>query len=270
MGAEMIIGLSIFSVVAGIMVLIGISQKKQKDNPVGFYNLIDPPKKEEISDVIKWNRKHGTIWIMYGICIELGFWLGYVMPVEVLKMVFMMGGVIIPLPVMVMLHRKLEKEYKPQLSPNFICARTENVILTNMCMVFRENRVLVQDRKDDDYSGIMFPGGHVEKGESFTDAVIREVWEETGLKISAPKLCGTKDWMSDDETRYVVLLYKTDQFEGTVASSEEGDVFWLTLEEMKQRKLAYGMDKMLEVFLNEHLSEYFFHKEDDKWIEELK
>ena len=49
-------------------------------------------------------------------------------------------------------------------------ARTEKVIMTNMCMVFSENRVLVQDKRDDDYSGITFPGGHVERGESFTDA----------------------------------------------------------------------------------------------------
>lgn len=149
-------------------------------------------------------------------------------------------------------------------------ARTEKVIMTNMCMVFSENRVLVQDKIDDDYSGITFPGGHVERGESFTDAVIREVWEETGLKISEPKLCGTKDWMKDEETRYIVLLYKTDKFEGIVTSSEEGDVFWLTLDEIKQRKLAYGMDKMLEVFLNDNISEYFFFEENGKWIEELK
>ena len=142
--------------------------------------------------------------------------------------------------------------------------------MTNMCMVFSENRVLVQDKRDDDYSGITFPGGHVERGESFTDAVIREVWEGTGLKISEPKLCGIKDWMKDEETRYIVLLYKTDKFEGIVTPSEEGDVFWLALDEMKQRKRAYGMDKMLAVFLNDNISEYFFYEENGKWIEELK
>ena len=142
--------------------------------------------------------------------------------------------------------------------------------MTNMCMVFDGNKVLVQDKTDDDYSGITFPGGHVEKGESFTDAVIREVFEETGLTISSPQLCGIKDWMEEDGTRYMVLFYKTDKFEGTVTSSEEGEGFWTTLEEMKQKKLAYGMDKMLEVFLDETISEYFFYKEDGKWVEELK
>ena len=149
-------------------------------------------------------------------------------------------------------------------------ARAENVTITNMCMVFDGSKVLVQDKKDEEYSGVTFPGGHVEKGESFTDAVIREVLEETGLKISSPRLCGIKDWFQKDGTRYMVLLYKTDKFEGTVTSSEEGDVYWTTLEEMKQKKLAYGMDKMLEVFLDENISEYFFYKENGKWVEELK
>lgn len=112
MNAGMVIGLVIMSTVAGIMVSIGLFQRKEKEHPVGFYNIIDPPKKEEISDVIEWNKKHGMLWIAYGICIELGFWLGYVMHDEVLEMVFMMGGCILPLPVMVILHHRLEKEYK--------------------------------------------------------------------------------------------------------------------------------------------------------------
>ena len=104
--------LVIISFVAGIMIIIGLTQIAKSEEPVGFYNVIAPPKKEEISDIIQWNKKHGFIWIIYGICIELGFWLGYIMPIEVLEMAFMMGGVIIPLPFMVLRHRALEKEYK--------------------------------------------------------------------------------------------------------------------------------------------------------------
>lgn len=50
--------------------------------------------------------------------------------------------------------------------------RTESVIFTNMCMIYDDaGNVLVQDRLNPDWPGITFPGGHVEAGESFTDAV---------------------------------------------------------------------------------------------------
>ena len=62
----------------------------------------------------------------------------------------------------------------------------ETVEFTNLCMVRDSDRVLVMDRKKEDWPGITFPGGHVEAGESFTEAVIREVKEETGLRIASP------------------------------------------------------------------------------------
>ena len=62
--------------------------------------------------------------------------------------------------------------------------------LTNMCMLSCGGKVLVQNRVDPLWKGITFPGGHVEPGESFTEAVIREFYEETGLTIDKPVLCG--------------------------------------------------------------------------------
>ena len=149
-------------------------------------------------------------------------------------------------------------------------SRAEIVTITNMCMIYDGDKVLVQEKTDEDYSGVTFPGGHVEKGESFTDGVIREVFEETGLKVSSPVLCGIKDWSNDDGSRYMVLFYKTDKYEGQISSSDEGKVYWMELDEMKKANLATGMDKMLEVFLNEDISEYFFYKENGKWMETLK
>lgn len=149
--------------------------------------------------------------------------------------------------------------------------RTAKVELTNMCMVKDgKGRVLVQDRKKKDWPGITFPGGHVEPDESFTDAVIREVYEETGLRISSPQLCGIKDWINDDGSRYMVLLYQTDRFEGEIVSSQEGEVFWVPIEELPKRNLSEGFDQTLKVFLDENLSEQYFYKEDGDWVEVLK
>lgn len=53
--------------------------------------------------------------------------------------------------------------------------RSEPVELMNLCMIRRGSKVLVQDRTDLNWPGVAFLGGHVEKGESFTDTVIREV-----------------------------------------------------------------------------------------------
>jgi len=150
-------------------------------------------------------------------------------------------------------------------------ARTETVTLTNMCMVTDGTRVLVQNRVDPDWSGYTFPGGHVEAGESFTDAVIREVREETGLTIEAPQLCGIKDWPEDDGSRYMVLLYRADRFSGTLASSGEGEVSWVELNELRSLPLADSMENMLRVFLEEEISEQYYQRQPDgRWVEMLK
>lgn len=101
--------------------------------------------------------------------------------------------------------------------------RSERAIFTNMCMVCDgEGRVLVQDRQSPDWPGVTFPGGHVEPGESFTQSVIREVREETGLTVEHPRLCGIKQFQTEQGARYVVLLYRADRFSGTLTSSDEG------------------------------------------------
>jgi len=144
-------------------------------------------------------------------------------------------------------------------------SRTVPVTLTNMCMVQDGDRVLVQNRIDPDWPGITFPGGHVESGESFAAAVIREIFEETGLTIESPRLCGVKEWENRDGSRYIVLLYKTDKFSGELKSSAEGEVFWVRFDELSRLKLGLDFDKHLELFLNDDLSEGFYENTADGW-----
>lgn len=145
--------------------------------------------------------------------------------------------------------------------------RTHPIELTNMCMLQRKDgRVLVQNRSDPQWGGLTFPGGHVEPGESMVDSVVREMQEETGLTVLHPRLVGTKSWMQkNDGSRYLVLLYTASEYEGELHDSEEGDIQWMTLEEMQSGKMADGMDLYLEVYLRQQFSEIWYGFDGNDW-----
>ena len=143
-------------------------------------------------------------------------------------------------------------------------ARSEQAIFTNLCLVYDGNgNILVENRKDPSWPGICFPGGHVEPGESFVEAVIREVWEETGLKIENPRLCGTKQFQTGKGERYVVFIYKTNRFSGQLHSSEEGEVFWLSRSDLGKYPLVPDFENMLKVFDEDTLSEFYYSTEEN-------
>ena len=145
-------------------------------------------------------------------------------------------------------------------------ARMEEAIFTNLCMVYDgAGNILVQDRKDPDWPGLCFPGGHVEPGESFVESVTREVWEETGLMVENPTLCGTKQFQTKEGARYVVLFYKATRWHGQLRSSDEGEVFWIPRGTLNQYTLCDDFEDMIRVFESDHLSEFYYYKEDGSW-----
>ena len=145
-------------------------------------------------------------------------------------------------------------------------SRAEQVILTNLCMVYdHAGNILVQDRKDPSWPGICFPGGHIEPGESFVESVIREVWEETGLTIENPILCGTKQFPTRNGERYVVFFYKADRYHGELKASEEGEVFWIPRGDLSKYRMVEDFLDMVKVFEDDAISEFYYYKEEGNW-----
>lgn len=139
--------------------------------------------------------------------------------------------------------------------------RQDKVELTNMCMIYDDrNNVVVEKKITSKGIGLIFPGGHVENRESLVDSVCREIYEETGLTILNPQLCGVKDWVEADGSRYMVFLYKTNQFKGEIRSSDEGEICWMSLEELKKRDLLWHLEMMLHIFEGEGCSELYFDR----------
>lgn len=142
----------------------------------------------------------------------------------------------------------------------------EQAVFTTLCMLTDGNgNVLVQERKGAAWPGIAFPGGHVEPGESFTASAIREVREETGYTMDHPLLCGIKQFQRDDGSRYVIFLYKADQFHGELVSSMEGKVFWVERSAFPHLNLAHDMLAMLPLFEDDKTSEFCYVEDHGEW-----
>lgn len=135
---------------------------------------------------------------------------------------------------------------------------SEKAIITVLCMIYRDDEILLQNRVAENWPGVTFPGGHVEQGESFVEAVKREMWEETGLSIEHPVICGVKQYQSENDERYVVLLFKTDCFSGELVSSREGEMTWVKRNEINQYPIVPDFVELLAVFDSEEYQELIY------------
>jgi len=143
-------------------------------------------------------------------------------------------------------------------------SRTENVELTVLCLIEDGDKILLQNRVKKDWRGYALPGGHVEPGESFVDAVIREMKEETGLKILDPRLIGVKQFPIENG-RYVVLLFKATRWSGNLISSEEGQMEWIKYSDLSIVKTVDDFEDLLKVMNTPELTEFQYLVSGDEW-----
>ena len=121
--------------------------------------------------------------------------------------------------------------------------------LTIMCMVYKDDgSFLVENRVKKDWPGLTFPGGHVEDDEYITDAVVREMKEETGLTVSKLEPRGYIEWNNfGDDVRHLAMLFKTKSFEGQVKSSKEGEIFFIKETDIEKYPLSNDFLKIYEL-----------------------
>ena len=143
--------------------------------------------------------------------------------------------------------------------------RREWVELTNMCMVEDGSRLLLENRVKDSWKGYAFPGGHVDPGESIVQSVIREIYEETGITIRNPRLVGVKQFPIFGG-RYIVFLFKTNEFSGEIQSSDEGHVEWIERARLPEIAKVDDFDVLMEIYERDDISEFQYTiEENDEW-----
>lgn len=131
--------------------------------------------------------------------------------------------------------------------------------LTTLCYIEKDDKYLMLHRtkkKNDANKGKWIGvGGKFEENESPDECLIREVYEETGLKLTNYKQRGIVTFVSDEyETEYM-HLFVADGFEGEVKECNEGDLAWIAKSELFSLDMWEG-DKIFLKYLIEN-KDYF-------------
>ena len=141
------------------------------------------------------------------------------------------------------------------------------ITLVTMVMLRDGEDLLVLDRKKSTWPGITFPGGHVEPGESITDAAKRELAEETGISADITDICGVAHWAAANGDRYMEFLCRAKPLGGTLAPSAEGEAFFMPESELKRRAENgnEGFSDLFDMYLDVFLSDGGFREIFREW-----
>lgn len=106
------------------------------------------------------------------------------------------------------------------------------------------------------YNGL---GGKVERDEDVVACLRRELREEAGIEVEAPRLRGTVSWPGfgrhgEDHFGFVFVV---DSFTGDVpASNEEGTLSWERIDELDQLPMWEGDRHFLPLVFDEAITQF--------------
>lgn len=103
--------------------------------------------------------------------------------------------------------------------------------LTTLCYIEKDDSYLMLHRtaKENDINKEKWigVGGHFEADESPVDCLLREVAEETGLRLNSWHFHGVVTFISDEWPTEYMFLYTSDDFDGNIIACDEGELEWV-------------------------------------------
>jgi len=106
------------------------------------------------------------------------------------------------------------------------------MINTTLCYITRKDQVLMlhrvkkkNDMNQDKWIGI---GGKFLENESPEECLLREAWEETGLRLTSWRCRGIVTFLNTRYPGEFMYLFTADGFEGQLKECDEGDLQWVS------------------------------------------
>ncbi len=109
--------------------------------------------------------------------------------------------------------------------------------------ILKDKKILLIKRKNEPFKGKWaLPGGYVEYGEKVEDTIIREIYEETGLKTKIRDLIGIySDPKRDPRGHTITVAYLLDIKSGELKSGDDAsDAKFFDLKDLP--KLSFDHD----------------------------
>ncbi len=127
--------------------------------------------------------------------------------------------------------------------------------ITTLCYIERDGQYLmlhrVKKKEDINVGKWIGLGGHILPGESPDDCVVREVLEESGLRLTSYRIRGIITFCQEGREAEYMFLYTADGFEGILTECDEGDLSWVRKEQVFKLPLWEGDKIFLRLLLED-------------------
>ena len=141
---------------------------------------------------------------------------------------------------------------------------------TVLVYIFKDDEVLMlyrnkkkNDINEDKWMGV---GGHLEKGETPVDALIREVKEETDLDVLQYNFLATL-YFYNQEYEEKMYLYRVDKYKGDLSDCNEGELKFIKIKDLLSLNMWEGDKIFLGLMLkNEPYFELSLYYDKDKLV----
>ena len=148
--------------------------------------------------------------------------------------------------------------------------------IVTLCFVKKDNKILMINRNKPPFMGMWNAlGGHLEDNETPKECAIREIYEESNVKVDNAELISISTWNYDDDEIYVYISNLSDDFDisSYPIKINEGiidfkDIDWIIHEK------NYGVIADLRVFLKDikenQKNNYHLVYDESKLVEYIK
>jgi mutator protein MutT len=117
-------------------------------------------------------------------------------------------------------------------------------------IIINQNKILIGKRKDKDIGGGKweFPGGKIEVGETNSEALERELYEELGISAKIGKELMNYEHMFKT-TIYNITFMEITDYEGEIRNNAHSEIKWVKFSKLPEYDFISGDDRFIQSLL---------------------